>query len=123
MVFRPETGPRTIEAGSTRTGRWLRERRLRIALWIAVIEGFLLVVHAIPRWPALLVAVAVMALYFFFGRHLRTDTGRHVAWVAAASQALVALIPVLVIIVGTVALVAVALLAVLALVFLFTDRR
>jgi hypothetical protein len=123
MAFRQETGARTIEAGSTRTGRWLRERRLRIALWIAVVEGILLVVHVIPRWPALFVAAAVIALYLFTGRSLSSDTGRQVAWVAAASQAFVALIPVLVIIVGTVALVAVAILAVLALVFLFTERR
>lgn len=123
MAFRQETGSRPIEAGSTRAGRWLRERRLRIALWIAVLEGILLVVHAIPRWPALIVAAAVLALYVFMYRSLRSDTGRQVAWVAAASQAFVALIPVLVIIVGTVALVAVAILAVLALVFLFTERR
>src|SRR6266550_3630568 len=30
-----------IEAGSTRIGRWLRERRLRLALWVAVVEGLL----------------------------------------------------------------------------------
>jgi hypothetical protein len=123
MAFHQQTRLRTIEAGSTRTGRWLRERRLRIALWIAVVEGVLLVVHALPRWPALIVAAAVLALYFLTYRSLRSDTGRQVAWVAAASQAFVALIPVLVIIVGTVALVAVGILAVLALVFLFTERR
>ena len=122
MAFRPETGPRTIDAGSTRTGRWLRERRLRIALWIAVVEGVLLVVHVLPRWPMLFVAAAIIVLYMATVRSIRSDTGRQVAWVAAASQAFVALIPVLVIVVGTVALVAVAILAVLALVFLFRER-
>src|ERR671930_108408 len=95
MAFRQETGPRTIEAGSTRSGRWLRERRLRIALWIAVLEGILLLVHAIPRWWALIVAAAVIAFYLFMYRSLRSDTGRQVAWIAAASQAFVALVPVL----------------------------
>ena len=34
-------GAHAIEHGSTRTGRWLRERRLRFTLWIAAIEGLL----------------------------------------------------------------------------------
>ena len=36
-----------MEHGTSRTERWLRARRVRIALWIAVIEGILVVVHVI----------------------------------------------------------------------------
>ncbi len=115
--------PRMIEAGSTRMGRWLRARRLRIAFWIAVIEGVLVVFHAVPRWPALFVAAAVIVLYLFVGRTASSDGTRQVAWIAAASQALVALVPILVIVIGTLALVAVGILAAIALVILFTDRR
>src|SRR5215207_8665445 len=82
-----------IEHGSTRAGRWLRARRLRIALWIAVIEGLLVIFHVIPVWAALLVAAAVLAFYLFVGRDLRSDVLRQASWVAAGSQALVAMIP------------------------------
>jgi hypothetical protein len=112
-----------IEHGSTRAGRWLRARRLRIALWVAVIEGLLVVFHVIPVWAALLVAGVVLAFYLVAGRELRSDVLRQASWVAAASQALVALIPVFVAFVGFVAIIAIALLAVFALVALLGDRR
>ena len=115
--------PRMIEHGTTRAGRWLRERRLRIALWIALTEGLLLVLHVIPRLTALFAAAALFLLYVFVGRHLRSDAAREASWIAATSQVLVALVPVLLIVVGTLALVAVAILGVVALFVLFADRR
>lgn len=115
--------PRAIEQGTTRLGRWLRERRLRIAAWIAVVEAILLVVHVIPKLSALLAAAALFLFYVFVGRALRSDALRHASWIAATSQVLVALVPVLLIVVGTLALIAVGILAVVALVVLFTDRR
>jgi hypothetical protein len=111
-----------IEHGQTPQGRWLRERRLRIALWIAVIEGVLLLVHAIPRLPTLLVAIVVVLGYFWLGHRIRWETAREVGWIAAVSQALVMLVPVLIILVGTLALIAVAALAVIALILLFSRR-
>ena len=125
MVFgRPELGRgRVIEHGTTATGRWLRSRRLSIAAWIALVEGVLVVLHVIPRWPALLVAGAVIAFYLAYGRHSGSDALRQGSWIAAASQAVMALVPVLVIIVSTLAVIAVALLAVVALIILFRDRR
>jgi hypothetical protein len=112
-----------VEHGTSRPGRWLRERRVRVALWIAVIEGVLVVFHAIS-WPiALIVAIAVVVLYFSTGNRLRSDVAGQIAWIAAVSQALVALVPVFVFIVGTLALIIVAILAVVALVLLFSDRR
>ena len=116
------TGLPMIEHGSTRTGRWLRERRLRIALGIAVVVGLLVVLHAVPRWPSIFVAAIVVVVYLAWGRHARSDTFRHTSWILAASQALVALVPIIFIVVGTVALIVVAILAVLALVVLFTER-
>jgi hypothetical protein len=120
----PELGRgEVLEHKSTRSGRWLRERRTRTALWIAVIEGALVVFDVIS-WPiALIVAVAIVALYFTGAGRLRSDTARQAAWIAAVSQALVALVPVLVIIVGTLALIVVGALAVIALILLFSDRR
>jgi hypothetical protein len=115
--------PIHVEHGMSRTGRWLRARRLRIAFWIALIEAILLVIGAISRPLALLFAVAVIALYFWLGSRIRSATVREAAWIAAVSQALVALVPVLLILVTTVALIVVAAIAVVALILLFSDRR
>ena len=107
--------PRMIEQGTTRLGRWLRERRLRLAAWIALLEAMLVVAHVIPKLSALLAAAALFLFYVFIGRTMRSDAVRHASWIAATSQVLVALVPVLLIVVG--------ILAVFALVVLFTDRR
>jgi hypothetical protein len=112
-----------VEHGSSGASRWLRAQRLRIALWIAVVEGILVAFDVIPWWAAVVAAALLVVLWFSFGRELRWDTGRQVAWIGAASQALVVLVPILVAVVGVVAVVVVGLLAVLALVLLFTDRR
>jgi hypothetical protein len=110
-----------IEHGETRGGRWLRERRLKIALGLAVLEGLLVAVDVIPAWFAIALAIVVLALYFGWAR--TQPRLRDSAWVIAVWQAVVLLVPVLVIVVGTLALVAVAVLAVLALLALFADRR
>jgi hypothetical protein len=111
-----------LEHGSTRSSRWLRRYRTRIAFWIAVIEGVLLVFGAISRWGALFVAVLIIVGYFAFAVRLRSLFARDIAWIAAVSQALVGLVPILVIVVGTVALVVVGILAIVALIVLFGDR-
>jgi hypothetical protein len=115
--------PSVVDHGTSAAGRWLRARRLRVALWIAVLEGLLVVVHVIPKWPALIVAGALVAFYLFIGRNVRSDVGRQASWIAGGSQALMALIPILVIVIGTLTLIVVGVLAVVALVVLFADRR
>jgi len=111
-----------IAHGSSRTGRWLRLRRLRIAVGIAVLEGLLVAVHAIPKLPALLLAGLVIVVYFVWLRSSRSFVTRQAGWIAAASQAFLALIPILFIVVGTLALIAVGILAVVALIVLFAER-
>src|SRR5919202_1796348 len=104
MVFRTHglPGGGIVDHGSTRPGRWLRARRLKLAFWIA--------------------AVAI-AFYVWVGRDLRFDAARQSSWVAAASQALVVLVPILLAIIGGLAIFAVVVLAVVAVVVLFADRR
>lgn len=112
-----------IEHETSQGGRWLRSHRMRVAIWIAVVEGILVVFHVIPWWAAVIVAALAVFFYFEVGRSLRSDTLRQSSWVVAASQAIVALVPILVVIVGTLALVAVGVLAVVALIALFAERR
>jgi hypothetical protein len=114
--------PGVIEHRESRPKRWLRERRLAIAFWIAVVEGILFLVGAIPRLLTLAVAVIVVVGYFWLGHRLRPQPVRDAAWIAAVSQALVMLIPILAIVVGTLALIGLGILAVLALVLLLTRR-
>jgi len=33
------TQPGVIEHGTSKSGRWLRARRVRLVLWVAVVEG------------------------------------------------------------------------------------
>jgi len=101
---------------------WLRERRFRTALWIALIEGLLVILHVIDKWAAIGVAVVILGLYFLLGRNSKSPTIREVSWVAAVSQAILILVPIIVAIVGTIALILVALIAVVALVALFAER-
>ena len=112
-----------VEHRTSRPGRWLREHRLKIALWIAVAEGILVVFDQISGWLALAIAAALLAFYVLVGRNLKTDVGRQASWIAALSQVFVALVPVLVFVIGAVALIAVGVLAVVALVALFADRH
>lgn len=114
-------GP-ALEHGSSRFGRWLRARRVRIAFWIAVAEGILVVFHAISWWAAVALAALVVVGWFSLAHRIRSDTVRQAFWIAAVSQALVALVPIFVIIVGTMALILVGLLAAVALILLFSAR-
>ena len=113
-----------IEAGTTRTGRWLRERRIRLTLWVAVIEGLLVAITAdLTKWTVLVIAAILLAFYIVAGRHLRWDVGRQLSWIAAASQALAILVVVLAFVLGFVAIVAVVIFAIIALAYLFSDYR
>lgn len=112
-----------LEHGSSRSGRWLRANRTRIALWIAVIEGALVVFDVIDVFPALLVAGLVVGAYFWLGQRMRPGLAKDALWVGAVSQAMVALVPVLVLVVGTLALIAVGILAAVVLILLLTGRR
>ena len=112
-----------LEHGTTRPGRWLRERRLKVALWIAVAEGILVLADVIPGWPALVAGAAIVAFYFLVGRSLQNDAVRELSWTAATSQVLVAFVPVLAFVLGVLAVIALVLIAVVALLALLADRR
>jgi hypothetical protein len=125
MVFRTQGvgSGQLVEHGSSPLSRWLRAKRLRIAAWIAVGEGVLVLIHAVPRLLALVLAAAVILFYFAFGRQVRWDAARQVTWIAATSQALMVLVPVLAALIGGLAVIALVALAVVALVVLLQDRH
>jgi len=103
--------------------RWLRERRLKVALGVAVVEGILVVVDVIPEWLAIVIGVAIVAYWWVAGRNHRWQLPRQVSWTGAMSQVFVALVPVLAFVLTALAIVALVILAIVALVALLADRR
>jgi len=111
-----------IEHGTTRGGRWLRERRFRIALWIAVIEAVLAAFTSdVSRWTIVLLAAICISIYFLLGRTRQGVFGQ-VTWIAAASQALALVAVAAAAFIGTFVLILAGLFAVVALVLIFSDR-
>jgi hypothetical protein len=107
----------------SRPGAFLSERRLRISLSVAVVEGVLVVAHVIPKWAVFVVAIAAVGYWFFLGRNVRSIMVRQASWIFAASQVFVLLVPLLFGVFKTLAYVALAILAIAALFFLFTERE
>jgi cytochrome b561 len=113
-----------VEHGSSRPARWLRERRVRIALSIAAVEAIIVAVfHDVSQWTVVGLAILAVALYVFAGRESRSLTFRQVTWIFAASQLLAVIAAILAFIVFWTAIIAVVIFAIVALWFVFTDRR
>ena len=115
-------GTQAIEHGSTRSGRWLRDRRLRIAFGIAAVEGLLFLVHALSWWVVVLFAVVSIVLWGYAGRTSRFDWVRNGSWILAVSQMVVLLVPLAFWVLKAIAIGVVAVLAVAALVILLRKR-
>jgi hypothetical protein len=112
-----------IEHRSTRLGRWLRARRIRVALWIAVIEGIIVALaHDVSRWTVIAIAIPLLAAYVVWGRNARSDTLRQLAWIAGASQALAVVVVIMAFILSWLALILAGIFAAVALLFLLSDR-
>ena len=65
-------GAHAIEHGSSRSSRWLRERRLRITLWTAAVEGLLYLVHVLHWWEAVVLAALAVGFWWLGGRSSRS---------------------------------------------------
>jgi hypothetical protein len=108
---------------TSRSGRWLAQRRFQIALWIAVVEGVIVAISQNISWVvALIIAVPFILFYILAGRTLESDAGRQLAWIAGASQTFVVLLAILFKIIGLLFIILIAILGVVALVFLYSDR-
>ena len=117
-----------VAAGSrnpeeTSTSRWLRDRRLKIAAGIAVVEGLIVALEdEFSRWTVIVIAAPIIAFYLFAGRALESDTGRQISWIAAASQAFAVLLVILAFVIGLLALIFVGIFAAVAIFLLLTDK-
>lgn len=114
----------SVVATPSRSGRWLRERRTRIALWIAAIEAILVAIfHDVSRFSVFALAIVAVLTYFYAGRRTRSDTFHQTSWIFAISQLLAALAAIFAFIVFWSAIVLMAIFAIGALFYVFTDRR
>ena len=119
-----ELGAPTIEHGSTRSGRWLRARRVKLVLWIAVVEAVLVaLLHDVSRWTVIALAAIAVAVYLFVGRDAKSDTVRQASWIAAASQSLAVIAVLFAFVFFWIALIVALIFAAIALLILFTDRE
>ena len=115
--------PHAIEHGSSRTGLWLRARRIRFAIWIAVLETLVVLFsHDVTKWTVIVLAV-VAVIAWLGGRESGSHLVRQVLWIFAASQLLAVIAVILAWIVKWAVILAVVVFAVLGLVYLFLDRR
>lgn len=119
----PMDRPLTIEHDRSRLGRTLRENRLRIALFVALVEGVLVLFGEVHWWLVLVVAAVAVWLYVASGRSAQRETLREASWIFAVSQVAVVLVPALALVLTAFAVVALLLIALVALVVLLRDRK
>ena len=87
------------------TAVWLEQRRLKIAIGIAVLEGIVVALSAdFSRWTVIIVSAPIIAFYVLAGRSLESDTGRQISWILAAAQAFAILLCVVALLIGSFAL-------------------
>ena len=111
---------RTVEPGF---GGRLRFHRVRIALWIAILEGLVVIFSSgLTKWTVMVIAV-IAGLLYLLGRNAKSNVLRQVLWIFAASQLIAFLLVTLGWIVKWALVVGVIVVAVVALAYLFVDRR
>jgi hypothetical protein len=111
---------RTVEPG---LGGRLRFHRVRIALWVAIIEGLVVIFSSgLTKWTVMVLAI-IAGLLYLLGRNAKSNVIRQLVWIFAASQLLAFVLVTLGWIVKWALVVGLIAVAVLALAYLFVDRR
>src|ERR687885_478618 len=100
-------------------GRWLRDRRWRIAFWIGAAEAVVVAFSHYSRWTVIGLWVLALLLYAV-AREQRSSVARQAIWIFAASQSLAVAAVVLAFILSWLAFVLVAVFAIVALYLLLS---
>ena len=112
-----------IEARERGSGPWLETRRLRLALFIGLVESLAVLLGGVGWFIVLAAAAAMTALYIFVGRRTGSHFLREILWIAAASQLIAVIVPVLWEVAKFFAIVILVLMAAALLLLLLIDRR
>ena len=110
-----------IEHRESSTRRWLRERRLRIALLIAFVESLLVVTSSLG-WFWVVGAAIIAVILYWLGRRTSSGPVHEVTWILAASQLISVIVPLLWEAVKFLAILVLVLLALFFLAILLLDR-
>ena len=112
-----------VEPRTSGTGRWLAQRRLKIALGVAVLEGILVAIAKdFSAWTVIIVSAPIIAFYLFAGRALESDTGRQFSWIAAASQTFAVILCIVFLVIDALMLIVAGVFAVVALILILGER-
>ena len=112
-----------LEHESSAGGRWLRQHRVRTALWIAVLEVVLAAVTAsVSKYTIIVIGLITIPVYLIWGKDQR-GTIRQVSWIAAAAQALAIVGVLLAHFIGLFVLILAGIFAAIALFLIFADRK
>ena len=116
--------PLVIDHESSGPGRWLQERRWRLALWIGVVECIVVAVaHDVSRWTVIAAAIVALVLYAYVGRRIHSSVGHQLLWIAGASQLLAVIGVIVAFFLFWLAFIVAAIFAVVALAYFLFDRR
>ena|SRR5581483_7291933 len=108
----------------SRPGGYLRQHRVRITLWVAVLEGLLVVAHVVPRYAVYALAAVALIFWFAFARNYKSSVARQSSWIFAASQAVAVLVPIVWAVTKLFIAIAIVVgIAVAALYFLYAERN
>ena len=105
------------ESSATPRRSWL-DRRAKIALIVAAVEGLLLLLGSLSKWLVIIVGVA---LYFVRGKDLKPGLWKDVLWVVAVSQLLIILAAIVSFFIDTLVLVLLGIFVAVALLLLWAD--
>jgi hypothetical protein len=111
-----------IEHREGRATRWLRERRLRIALLIAFVESLLVVVSSLGWFWVVASAAIAFTFHVVVRRSAWPSLLHEISWIGAVSQLISLLVPILWAVVKLVAILVLVALALFLLVMLLLDR-
>jgi len=100
----------------------LRERRLRAALFVGLLESLFVVFGDLRWFWVVAAALAAGAFYVFVARNARSATLREIGWTASASQLIALVVPILWELVKVLAVVVLVLMAAVLLALLVRDR-
>lgn len=112
-----------VEQQESRIGRWLRPRRLPIALFVGLVETLLVLLNGLGWFWVLGAAVLAVGFHFFVGRRARFHSVREISWIVAVSQLIAVVVPLLWELVKFLAITVLVVLALVLLVMLLVDRR
>jgi len=112
--------PHMAEPAATPRRSWL-DRRAKIALIVAAVEGLLLLLGSLSKWLVIVVAIVGVAVYFLRGRDLKPGLWKDVLWVVAVSQLLIILAAIVSFFIDTLVLILLGIFVAVALFLLWAD--